>query len=124
MHRVKTLLVDDSPEFLNSASEFLSAIPEIELLARAESGREAIRLAKELNPDLVLVDISMPEISGIEVTRILKKHTCPPKIIVLTFHNNRAYHIAAEQAGADAFVAKADVVATLRPTVRNLFNLP
>jgi DNA-binding NarL/FixJ family response regulator len=120
--RVRTLLVDDSGEFLNSAADFLSGSRDIEIVGRAQSGREAIRLAAELFPDLVLVDISMPEINGIELTRRLKQGASPPKVVILTFHVNAAYRLAAELAGADAFVAKTDLVDTLLPTVLSLFK--
>jgi len=123
MKPVRTLLVDDNPEFLNSAAGFLSASPQIEIVGLAHSAREGMSLARELSPDLLLIDLSMPAMNGIETTRLVKQLPVPPKVVILTLHNNIAYRVAAENAGADAFVSKADFVDALLPTVRRLFDL-
>lgn len=123
MKPVRTLLVDDNPEFLNSAARFLSASPQIEIVGLAQSAREGIRLARELSPHLLLIDLSMPEMNGIETTRLVKQLPSPPKVVILTLHNDIAYRVAAENAGADAFVSKADFAESLLPTICRLFNL-
>ncbi|HKS37649.1 MAG TPA: response regulator transcription factor [Verrucomicrobiae bacterium] len=123
MKPVRTLLVDDNPEFLNSAAGFLSTSPQIEIVGLAQSAREGMRLAGELSPDLLLIDLSMPEMNGIETTRRIKQLPMAPKVIILTLHNNIAYRVAAENAGADAFISKADFVEALLPAICRLFDL-
>ena len=117
-------MVDDSPDFLDSAADFLARDPRIEIVGRVRSGREGVRLAKELSPDLVLMDVSIRDLSGLNATRKIKKEKTPPKIIIVTLHSTRAYRAAAAEAGADGFVNKAVFAETVLPLIYELLPLP
>lgn len=93
----------------------------MEIVGQASSGREAIELTKTLNPDLVLMDLSMPQMNGLEATRHLKAHADAPKIIIVTLHNGLAYQVAAREVGADGFVNKSDFADGLLPVIQKLF---
>ncbi|MBI3896668.1 MAG: response regulator transcription factor [Gammaproteobacteria bacterium] len=103
---MRVLLADDSPSFTSAAIRFLSLIPECEVVGRARTGREAIEQVNRLHPDLVLMDVRMPEMDGLEATQRIKRGIEPPQVIVMTLHNHVAYRRRAEQAGADGFVGK------------------
>ncbi|HKB91011.1 MAG TPA: response regulator, partial [Opitutaceae bacterium] len=72
-------------------------------------------------PDLVLIDVNLRGASGLEATHILKSDARPPKVIVLTLHDNQAYQGAALTVGADAFITKTDLGALLLPTIQRLY---
>jgi two-component system chemotaxis response regulator CheY len=108
MPPLRLLLVDDSPLFLDSAVQLLSRDPEIEIVGRAFSGEEALTRVAALQPDLVLMDIAMPGMGGLEATRQIKALPKPPRVVILTLYDNPEYRAAAERAGADGFICKSD----------------
>jgi DNA-binding NarL/FixJ family response regulator len=103
--------------FLDSAADFLARDPRIEIVGRAHSGREGVRLAKELSPDLVSMDVSIRDLSGLNAARKIKKEKTPSKVIMVTLHSTRAYRAAAAEAGADGFVNKAEFAETVVPLI-------
>lgn len=117
---IKILLVDDNPIFLNAVSQFLDMLPEVEVLAKALDGKQALRMAAELAPDLMLLDISMPEINGIEVARQVQQWPQKPNIVFLSMHDNIAYREAAQQMGVLGYVGKADFVDGLLPILERM----
>jgi DNA-binding NarL/FixJ family response regulator len=116
----RVLLVDDSAEFLESAVHFLTADPAIEVVGQAYSGRGALEQVGVLKPDLVLMDLSMPEMNGLEATRRLKEQDDKPRVILLTLHDNPEYRAAAQAAKADGFVAKSELGIELLPLIYQL----
>ena len=84
----------------------LSADPDFEVVGEAGDGRDAIRCVGKLNPDLILMDLSMPRMDGIPAIREIKKHHPETKIIALTVHKTEEYVLAALEAGADGYVLK------------------
>ncbi len=121
MRTIRVLLVDDHAEFLAALARFLSVDPTVKAVGQAHSGTEALKRTAELGPDLVLVDLSMPDMNGLEVTRQLKRLPNAPCVIMLTMHDLPQYRAAAKAAGADGFVSKAGFGTQLRPTIRALF---
>jgi DNA-binding NarL/FixJ family response regulator len=119
--RRRVLLVDDSPEFLESASHFLKADPQIEIVGRAHSGRGALEKVPLLKPDLVLMDLSMPEMNGLDATREIKAHADGPRVIILTLHDNPEYRAAAAAVRADGFITKTELYLQLLPLIHQLF---
>jgi CheY-like chemotaxis protein len=117
----RVLLVDDSPAFLDSASHFLNTDPRIEIVGRASSGRGALEKVPELKPDLVLMDLTMPEMNGLEATREIKSQPDGPRVIILTLHDIPEYRAAAEAVRADGFVTKTELDLQLLPMIHKLF---
>ncbi|MDF2439577.1 MAG: hypothetical protein JWN98_561 [Abditibacteriota bacterium] len=117
---ISILVVDDSPNFLQSAIRFLSTDYRVNIVGLALSGDDAIAQVEQLHPDLVLMDLAMPGMNGLEVTRVLKAGTNPPRVIILTLHDAPEYQIAAAEANADGFVAKSDFGAKLLPLIDSL----
>ncbi len=115
MAPTSTFLVDDSPSFLQSAARFLSSDERIEIVGMALSAQEALDEVERLQPALVLMDLTMPGMSGLEATRRLKASPHPPHVIILTLHDTEEYRQAAEQAHADGFVSKSDFGQKLLP---------
>jgi len=91
---------------------------DIEVVGEASEGREAIEVARELNPDVVVMDISMPGMDGLEVTRRLTKRNPGMKVIILTQHDNREYILSAIKVGAAGYIPKkalgSDLVSAIR----------
>ncbi len=117
---LRILLVDDSPAFLHAAATALAPDPRIDIVGKAVSGHQAIALVPEVQPDLVLMDVAMPGMNGFEATRQIKAQPNPPRVFVLTSHDLAHYRTAAEAAGADNFVNKADFGSELLPLIDNV----
>lgn len=100
------MLVDDNPEFLRSAERFLRHQPGFEIVESARSGSQALWKVRTDHIDVVVLDMVMPGINGLEITRVLKTMQFPPKIIVHSFLNAEEYRSRALASGADAFVGK------------------
>ena len=122
MGRTRVLLVDDSPEFVKMATNFLATDPGIELVRIAFTGQDALALAAELKPALILMDLIMPRMNGLDATRQVKSLPNAPIVIILTGHDTPEYRSAAATAGADGFVHKPALFEELLPLMRRLTN--
>jgi len=106
MTPIQVLLVDDHAVVRAGLRMLLSADPELEIVGEAENGTEGLRLAQELAPDVVLMDISMPDMNGIEATRRIKE-LCPDvAVLALTMHEDDQYFFEMLGAGASGYVPK------------------
>jgi DNA-binding NarL/FixJ family response regulator len=119
---MRILLVDDSPEFLEAVAHFLATEPEIEVVGRASSGRSALEQVSRLQPDLVLMDLAMPEMNGLEATRRIKSQPDTPCVVILTLHDNFEYRAQAAAVHADGFVPKSELGTQLLPLIHGLCN--
>ena len=119
---VRTLLVDDNKTFLAAVRNFLTMVPDVEIVGEAHDVWSAVELAKSLNPDLVLLDIVMPEMNGLEVGQALKNASHPSRIVFLAMHDSESYRTAARELGAFAYVGKGDFVADLIPIIDQLVD--
>lgn len=119
--RVKVLLADDSPEFLVAASETLKSDPRLETVGVVLNGDEAIRMARQTEPDLVFVDHTMPDKDGIETTVELKKLAKPPRVVVITGEEDAEIQSRANEAGADALIPKSDFINGIGGLVDTMF---
>jgi DNA-binding NarL/FixJ family response regulator len=108
MQRAKVLLVDDDVRFIKRVRQFLASETELEIVGEADDGQEAIVKARELRPDLVLMDIRLPDMNGLEVTRRLKAEIPALTVVILTIFDLQEYREAAVASGASAFVPKRD----------------
>ncbi len=104
-------------------TNFLAAAPQLKIVGQALSGQEGLALVTQLQPDLVLLDLSLPDMSGLEVVRRLSPQLNAPQIIVLTLHNIHEYHLVAKAAGAGDVVLKDEVATRLLPSIYALFQI-
>lgn len=118
---ITILHVDDSEVFLEAAKEVLSRQAGFRLVGQARSGEEAIEQVAALSPDLVLTDLFMPGMNGLDTTRHLKAQPGAPKVVVVSMHSGSAYRSAALVAGADAFLSKQQFTNDLPAVLKNLF---
>lgn len=102
------------------AKRLLLADNEIEIVGEAANGRSAVDLNSALGPDLIVMDIAMPELNGLEATRIIRKQSASTKIIVVTAMAAEPYRRAAMTMGADAFLSKGALDQELLPTIHNI----
>jgi DNA-binding NarL/FixJ family response regulator len=122
MKRSRVLLVDDNRSFLAVLQEFLSEHEGIEVIGAASSGEEALALLERLNPDLMIIDLAMPGMSGLELLQAIRARGSHVTTIVLTLLDTPRHRQAASEAGASAFVAKAYMDADLLPTIHQLLT--
>ncbi|HUF60032.1 MAG TPA: response regulator transcription factor [Actinomycetota bacterium] len=100
------LVVDDHPAFRKALASALQLVSDIEVAGEASGGEDACIGAKELQPDVVLMDLSMPDISGIEAMQRIHSSTPDLPVVILTAHADEGVERAARSAGASGFVAK------------------
>lgn len=103
---IKILVADDHAVVRQGFRRILEAQQDLQVVGEAANGREAIRLAQELRPDLVLLDVSMPELNGVEATRRLKESSQYVKVLVLSMHKDHVYVREALRAGALGYLLK------------------
>src|SRR5512143_2944541 len=106
MEKVKILLVDDHEVVRTGLKTFLESQGRFQVVAEAASGLEAIQRALETSPDIVLMDISMPGMDGLEATRQLKKMCPASQILALTVHDDKHYFMEMLAAGASGYLTK------------------
>ena len=122
--KIQILLVDDSPGFLAFLRRFLEAHPKVAVVGTAASGREAIEQVPRLRPDLVLLDLLMPQMDGLEALRRIRALPAAPHVVILTFENDPDLRSAAELQGAVGFITKTDMGQRLWPLIDTLFPAP
>ena len=120
MKMIKTLVVDDNASFRRRVKEVLASEPDIEVVGEASDGQEAIHKARELEPDLVIMDVRMPGTNGISATRQLKEEMQALKIIILTIFDLQEYRDAAISSGASGYVTKKSLITELVPTIKSV----
>ena len=118
----KVLVVDDNPIIRQALCELFAAEGEFEVCGEAGNGREAIERAQELQPDLIVTDLSMPVMNGLEETRLLKKLMPDVPVIIYTAHSDAFLEKEACSAGASAVISKSEAAATLVVRARRLFD--
>jgi two-component system response regulator NreC len=104
----RVLIVDDHAFIRRGVQTILHAFPEWEFCGEAENGKEAIRLADELKPEVIIMDVSMPGLNGIEATRAIRKTQPNVKIVLLTLHESAELLRSAFRAGARGYLLKTD----------------
>jgi two-component system nitrate/nitrite response regulator NarL len=104
--KARILLVDDHPVVLSGLRNYISSHSQFKIVGAASDGAEAIRKAKETNPDIVLMDIALPGLNGIEATRALRQEVPKAKVIALTMHDEKEHVLEIIRAGAKGYVLK------------------
>lgn len=103
---VRTLVVDDSPDLLEVFCALLAAQPEIEVVGTAENGVEALHRSAKLHPDLVLMDVTMPEMDGVTAASLLARFPNRPHVILMSSDDACCGEHELDTAGAEAFIFK------------------
>ncbi len=106
MDLVRILLVDDQAAYLRAMSSVVEETPGFVVVGEALSGEEAIAVATLVAPDLVLMDVNLPGIDGLEATRLLRGGDCPPVVVLLSTYDEDAGNQFVAESGAAAYVTK------------------
>ena len=120
MRELKVLLVDDHAGFISAAVRHLRRLPWLALVGSASNGVEAIAQCEILRPDVVLMDLAMPEMGGLQATRLIKAQDNPPYIVIASHFDDGEHREHALRAGADAFVSKLAYIHEVMPLLEAL----
>jgi two-component system NarL family response regulator len=118
--RISVLIADDHRLFAEALEAILAAEPEIEVVGRARNGEEAVAQALALKPDVILMDIAMPVVDGVEATKRIRKTHRRACVLMLTGSNSRTDVARAREAGAAAYVTKDRIAGQLIQAIREL----
>lgn len=122
MTTIRVLLADDHPLFRSGLKNVLMTDPSFDIIGEASRGDEAVLLAKGCKPDLVIMDVSMPVMDGIESTRQIIRHDPSIKILILTTFSDDAYWQESMEAGASGYVLKRAVDTELMIAIRTVMD--
>jgi DNA-binding NarL/FixJ family response regulator len=119
---IRLFLVDDHPLVREGLKRILSSMIGVIIVGEAASGEEAVTRVFDLQPDIVLMDLSLPKMSGIEATRVIRAELPETRVLALTMHRDQAYVKGALEAGASGYVVKdsrpSDLVAAIEAVHR------
>ncbi len=119
--RIRTIVADDSPEFLRTFCSYLEAQDNLEIVGRAKNGSEALQLAETLQPDLAILDLEMPVMDGTRAAEKLREKFPAMRLIIVSVHDGPAWREMSRAAGVDAFVPKHEITTELLGHIRNHF---
>jgi len=120
MNVISVLLADDNPIFLRAVTQFLEPQDGITVVGTADGGEDALVQAQELQPQVILIDLAMPDLPGLKAIPRLREMLPESSIIALTVLDTQSFRDAALRAGANAFLPKAHMRTALVPTIRQL----
>lgn len=106
---IKILLCDDNDNFRQLLMQYIHSLPGVEIVGEAIDGVDVIDKTAELNPDLVLMDLSMPNQSGLDATKTIKEKWPQKSVIILTLYEDSVYKELADEFLADGFIAKSSI---------------
>jgi len=119
-HRIRVLIADDHRLFTEAVEAILAAEPRIEVVGLAHTGEEAVERALSLEPDVILMDIAMPDLDGVEATRRIRRESEQTNILILTGSNSRDDVARSREAGAAGYVTKDRIGSQLVETILEL----
>ena len=118
MNKLRVLVADDHAVLRDGLKALVSAQPDMEIVGEAENGQTTYERAKELMPDVVLMDISMPELNGVQATELLRRDCPHVKILVLTAYKDKGYLDRLLKVGASGFILKLSAAEELIGAIR------
>lgn len=122
MQKIRVLVVDDHTIVRDGICALLALAGDIEVVGEAANGSEALKMVKELSPDVVLMDIAMPIMGGLEATRRIFKEFSRTKVLVLTQYDDKEYVFPVIEAGASGFISKAAASSELAVGIRSVYR--
>jgi DNA-binding NarL/FixJ family response regulator len=122
MTKLRVLLAEDHETIRDGLKLLVNSQPDMEIVGEAENGRVAVQLAQELLPDVVVMDVSMPELNGLQATKKLKQQSPQVKVLTLTRHTDTGYLQQLLEAGASGYVLKQSKSAELLRAIRAVVN--
>ena len=120
MDKIRVLIADDHSMFRHGIKQILELEDDIAVVAQASNGKEAVELAVDSKPDVILMDINMPVLNGLQAIKELKEIETPSRIIVLTIHEDSEYLFKTLQMGAAGYVLKDAEPSVLVDAIRNV----
>jgi two-component system response regulator NreC len=120
MKKVRLLVADDHKIFRQGIKKLLEEEPDLQVVGESADGRETVKKATELKPDVILMDIAMANLNGLEATKQIKKVLPETKVIMLTMHKNEEYVLQSFQAGASGYILKEGAVEELVSAIRSI----
>jgi two-component system response regulator NreC len=120
--KVRIVIADDHTILREGLRSLLSSNPSFEIVGEAEDGREAIKCVEKFKPDLILTDLSMPRMNGMEAIKEIKRESPTTKVLVLTVHRAEEYILATFRAGADGYLLKDSTHAELVMAVKKVLS--
>ncbi len=120
--KVKVVIAEDHTILREGLKALLGSDPDLEVCGEADNGKDAIKLVQRLNPDIVLMDLSMPRIHGLEAIREIRKTNPTTKILVLTVHDDEEYISATLRSGASGYVLKNDSYNELLSSIKTVLR--
>jgi DNA-binding NarL/FixJ family response regulator len=120
--KYRVVIAEDHTILREGVKSLLSSNTNLEIVAEAADGREAMRCVEQFKPDLFITDLSMPRISGVDVIGVVKKKSPRTKVLVLTVHKTEEYILATFRAGADGYILKDSTYAELALAVKHVLN--
>lgn len=122
MNKIRILLVDDHTILRDGLRALLESEPDLKVIGEAEDGRQAVTLACQQEPDVVLMDISMPLLNGLEATRQIKRQCPNVKVLILSMYDNEEYIRQALEAGAMGYILKDAAARELIGAIRDVYR--
>ncbi len=120
---LRVLVVDDNESVRRSICQILDSQTDIEVICQAVDGADALNQARQHHPDLVLLDITMPTMNGLDAARVLKREFPSLHVVIVSQHDSRGFQWAALAAGASGYVVKSNAAQDLLPEVRRIQGL-
>jgi DNA-binding NarL/FixJ family response regulator len=108
LRNVRILIADDNPTIMGMVKKILNARPEFDVVGEASDGQQAVILAESLKPDVIVINVTMPKMSGFEAARRIRVHVPDSAIVILSTHKDLQFIAEARKAGANGYVQKSD----------------
>jgi DNA-binding NarL/FixJ family response regulator len=122
VHKIRVVVVDDHTVVRDGVCALLALAPDIEIVGEAGDGREALEKLREVSPDVVLMDVAMPMMGGLETTRRIRKEFPNVKVLVLTQYADKEYVFPVIEAGANGFISKTAASSEIATGIRSVYR--
>ena len=119
--RINIIIADDHPVMLNGLEQQLKDAG-YAVIGVGKNGAEALQMVNELQPDVAILDLKMPVLSGLEVVRLAKKEELKTKFIIMTYHNSKSFVVQAKQIGVDGYLLKEDDIVIIQNCIDNILK--